>query len=466
MIRLPPGLQRNSLGLRLVLGTLAWVLAALVSTGLVLTDLFEAHVSRQFRAELQMHLDQLAANLEVGPDGQPLLKRDLSDPRLKKPYSGLYWQVSSSDGQALLRSRSLWDTTLTAAPASADSAGTLAEAEIDGPGGTRLQLLERSIRPAEQPEQTLRLQVAADRQGLAHPVRDFAGILTLALGLLALGLLMATLIQVRLGLAPLQRLRQSLGDVREGRQRQLQGRYPAEIQPLVDEFNSVLAHDTEVLTRARTQAGNLAHAIKTPLAILANAAHRENGELAQLVTEQVATARRQVDYHLARARAAAAVQLPGLHTPVQPLLEGLVRVMQRLHVERGLNIELAPVPPTLAFRGEAQDFQEMLGNLLDNACKWAQTRVQVSATASAGDKLRILVADDGPGLPESAREAVFNRGVRADEQVPGSGLGLAIVRDLALLYGGAIELDTSPQGGLAVSLRLPAQARETTQPVS
>jgi signal transduction histidine kinase len=314
------------------------------------------------------------------------------------------------------------------------------------------------IRPAGFAERPLRLIVAADERGMTDPVREFVGLLATALCVLAAGLVLAVVLQVSVGLAPLRRLRDALAAVRDGRTRQLGGTYPNEVQPLVDELNAVLQHDAEVVNRARTQAGNLAHAIKTPLAVLGNAAAREDSALAQLVAEQVSTAQRQVDYHLARARAAAAIQVPGLRTPVIPVIESLVRVMKRVHAERSLEILIEPGADGQAepaFRGEEQDLQEMLGNLIDNACKWARERVDCRVSLDRS-RLVIRIDDDGPGLPAAEREAVFGRGVRADEQTPGSGLGLAIVRDLARLYGGDVALDASPAGGLRVALTLPA----------
>jgi len=448
--------RSGTLGRRLLLGALAWVLATLVATGLILTDLFRNHVERQVRGELLMHLNQLTGHLELDAAGRPQVLRELSDPRFRKPYAGLYWQVDGADGQPRLRSRSLWDGAIGLPPGPLQ-AGTREEYRLIGPDGASLLVLSRVILPESgqgKPE-ALRLLVAVDEAVLQQPVRDFAGILALALGLLALGLLAAVGLQLKLALGPLERLRRDLAQVRAGRLERLRGNYPGEVQPLVQEFNGVLDHDAVVLERARTQAGNLAHALKTPLSILANAAAREPGELGRLVQEQVATARRQVDYHLARARAAAAGQLPGQQAVVRPLLEGLLRVMGKLHGERGLHLELLPLPDPVNFRGDPQDFQEMLGNLLDNACKWAASRVEV-AVASAAGMLEILVEDDGPGLPEAVRAAVLRRGVRADEATPGSGLGLSIVSDLAGLYGGSLELESSPLGGLRARLRLPA----------
>ncbi|MDO9598867.1 MAG: sensor histidine kinase [Azoarcus sp.] len=449
----------DSLRLRLLLGSLVWIFATLTLSGFFLADLFRQHVATRFEAELQMHLDQLTAQVETGADRRPQLVSELSDPRLRKPYSGLYWQVDTPgpEGVGSLRSRSLWDQVLQV-PADSPDDGQIHLHQAAGPDGATLMSIERLVRPADHPDLPLRLIVAADEQAMEGPVRDFVGLLILALCVLAAGLLAAVFIQIWAGLAPLRRLHVGLAAVRDGRQRLLEGRFPEEVRPLVEDFNAVLVHDAEVVTRARTQAGNLAHAVKTPLAVLANAAAQEDGPLARLVTEQVATARRQVDYHLARARAAAAVQVPGLRTPLRPALEGLLRLMQRLYPDRVVELGWAGLAGESAFRGEEQDLQEMLGNLLENACKWAAQRVDVRVSQLAHSVV-VTIDDDGPGLQPAAREAVFARGVRADEQVPGSGLGLAIVSDLARLYGGQVELNTSPSGGLRAVLSLPSGSR-------
>jgi signal transduction histidine kinase len=256
--------------------------------------------------------------------------------------------------------------------------------------------------------------------------------------------------------------------VHEGRAQRLAGRFPAEVQPLVDDFNGVLERNAEVVARARTQAGNLAHAIKTPLATLrqaasaASAAARGGGaaiELADVVRDQVDVAQRQVDWHLARSRAAAAQGLPGARVLVAPVVAGLLRAMEKVHAGRGLTLVAEPVDPACCFAGEAQDLQEILGNVLDNACKWARHEVRVAARNEAGEltrRLAVVIEDDGPGIAAERREAVMARGARLDESVPGSGLGLAIVHELVGLYGGHLELTTSAPGGLRVELTLPA----------
>lgn len=453
----------RSLRIRLLAGTLVWIVATIAIAGWSLSGLFHQHVAKQFRAGLEMQLEQLTANLTIGQNGNPALTMPLSDPRLSRPYSGLYWQVDSLNNiqdpgqRGVLRSRSLWDSVLEV-PGDIVANGKIHEHQVTGPDGAPLGMIERVVYPTEQPEQPLRLIVAADARLISEPVERFNGLLAWSLGILGIGLIAAAFMQVVIGLRPLGKLRRALTAVQEGESQQIEGSFPLEIQPLVDDFNEVLAHNTRIVNHARTQAGNLAHAVKTPLTILANAAARPDPQLPQLVSEQVAMARRQVDYHLARARAAAAATVPGVRTAVRPVVESLLRVMERLYRDKEVGATITDSTVEPMFRGEQQDLQEMLGNLLDNAWKWARSRVEVSFQAD-GDQLIIVVDDDGPGLEQKRRIAVLTRGVRADERVPGTGLGLAIVNDLAELYDGALALDTSPQGGLRVLLTLPSVPR-------
>ena len=528
----------------------------LVAAGVLLAGLFRDHVLGQFTSSLTAQLDRLAAVIEFDAEGRPRIDpAALGDPRWQRPYSGLYWQVDAlpaagpraparavaaaestdpaasaipatsatsatpaaadaadaadpadpadpadaAPRTAVLRSRSLWDAELTAPP-DAIADGAVHVHAVPGPGGAALWLVERSVRTDPADGRAWRLLVAADLRETQAAIRRFNGVL--ALGLAALLLLMAVgaWAQVAVGLAPLKTLRGALTALRDGRAPRLAGRFPAEVQPLVDDFNGVLDRHDALVTRARTQAGNLAHALKTPLAAMsqsaamaaravgpaapamtpapATATARESPEasevseapeasaaqvalstLPSVVREQVARAQRQVDWHLARSRAAAAHGLPGVRAEVGPALAGLARVMGRIHAERGLALELEPVDPALAFAGEAQDLQEMAGNIIDNACKWAAHRVRVAARATRDGpraRLRIVVEDDGPGIGAQARSRALQRGVRLDESVPGSGLGLAIVQELAGLYEGSLHLDASPGGGLRVELDLPA----------
>jgi signal transduction histidine kinase len=441
---------RGSLRFRLLATTLVWIVLSIVLAGWSLSSLFRSHVEAQFHAELTTHLDQLTANLALDDQGGPVLSMPLSDPRFNRPFGGLYWQIDR-ETSAVMRSRSLWDQVL-AVPADTPVDGEVHRHRVAGPEGTMLGAVERVVRLDDV---SLRLIVAADEKLMIEPVSRFNGALWLTLGVLGGGLAFAALLQVLVGLAPLRKLRNALGRVRSGDAKQLEGVFPTELMPLVEEFNSVLTQNAEGVERARTQAGNLAHALKTPLSVLANAARSKDDNLAALVIGQVEIAQKQVDYHLTRAQAAAAARVPGARTSVRPAIDALVRAMQRIHAERELQLVVHPPTGEPMFRGEEQDLLEMLGNLIDNACKWARSRVEVTAQV-AGDRLEIQFDDDGPGIAPEQREAMLRRGVRADEQVPGTGLGLAIVDDLARLYGGQVRLSESPLGGLQATLTLPA----------
>lgn len=451
----------DSLRFRLLAGAAVWIALALAAAGLLLSSLFQDHVQRRFQAEMTNHLEQLAAGLELDPAGRPTIRQPLSDPRFRRPLSGLYWQVGEP-GAAPLRSRSLWDGAL-ALPADEVADGDIHHHAVAGPAGQTLAVVERTVLLPERPT-AIRIAVAADRAELIAVTDAFDRTLALSLGVLALALITAALVQVKVGLEPLSRLRRELTEVRAGRKKRFAAAMPTEITPLVEDLNALLAHAEEIVGRGRLQAGNLAHALKTNLAVLANEAEalekrRDGGDaraVGAAIVHRIEIMRRHVDHHMARARAAASRGVPGISTPVTDSVTALVRVMNRLHAPAALELS-ADVPPAHAFAGEREDLDEMLGNLIDNACAWARRRVAVACRAEAAG-LVVTVDDDGPGLPEDRREAVLLPGVRLDESVPGTGLGLTVVRDLARLYGGDLRLAASPLGGLRAELRLPAAA--------
>ncbi|HYC93766.1 MAG TPA: sensor histidine kinase [Thermoanaerobaculia bacterium] len=291
-----------------------------------------------------------------------------------------------------------------------------------------------------------------------HPAHREPLTYFIAVGLVAAAFVAGGVFLVRRAVAPLRNLRAALSLVREGRGRRIEGDYPGEVQPLVNDLNALLEDRERAVARALTTAGDLAHGLKTPLAVLAQEAEQAGAaghdELAAMLRQQVERMQRQVDYHLARSRATASSRTaPGVRCAVLPSVEGLVRTMRRLHADRELSIE-ADVSPAHEIRGRREDLDEMLGNLLDNACKWARSRVAISSSIDEAHVF-LSVDDDGPGLDPTMRAEVLQRGVRADQQVGGSGLGLAIVSDLAELYGGSVALETSPLGGTRARLRLP-----------
>ena len=288
---------------------------------------------------------------------------------------------------------------------------------------------------------------------LPHP----PAVNSVAIAVIAALLMFAGFLQVRRGMSSINRLRNRLADVHRGADSRVGGSYPAEVQPLVDELNALLDEREQRVARAMAKAGDLAHGLKTPLAVLAHEAHQArragHEQLAEEIDQQIDRMRRQIDYHLARARSVAASSSPGARTPIAASAEGIARVLQRLYHGRGMVI-LIDAPASYSFSGQREDLDEMLGNLLDNACKWARSRVKLSC-AKEGEQVVVVVDDDGPGIEPLMRQAILQRGVRADEAAPGSGLGLAIVRDIAEIYRGSISLEASPMGGARARLTLP-----------
>lgn len=451
-------MRPKSVAVRLVLGAGLWIAAALVAGGLALSSLFRDSVERSFDARLVVLLESLVAASEVSADGGLILTRAIGEPRFEQVYSGWYWQIDGV-GALPLRSRSLWDQLLLPPPTGEATATADSEAlqrEAQGPDGQRLRLATRDILLPGR-STPVRFSVGAERNELDQEINKFDATLFWALSGLGIGLLAAVFIQVRFGLQPLRRVGTALAAVRTGQATRLEGEFPTEIRPLADELNMLLAHNAAVVERARTHVSNLAHGLKTPLSVLTNEADAAPGPLADAVRRQTTVMRRHVDHYLSRARAAASGQVLGARTEVMPVIEDLRRALARIHADRGLALVVAG-DAGAAFRGERQDLEEMLGNLIDNACKWARGRVRVSAVVQ-GVRLCVTIEDDGKGLAEAERETVFQRGLRLDEAVPGSGLGLAIVRDIADLYGGGVTLGRSALGGLEAVLDLPAAPR-------
>jgi signal transduction histidine kinase len=451
MMRTPP-----SLSLRLLAGAAVWVTLALIAAGFVLTAIFRDHLQEQFARRMEATLDQLAANLDTGADGAVALTSPLSQPRFDQPYSGLYWQVESADGTVLLRSRSLWDQALDLPPDTLLD-GDLHHHRLAGPREQDVRVYERSVRLPGRDDR-LRLAVGEDAAALGAAVADFRRPLIASLAVLGLGLMLAAGLQVMGGLRPLRRLRRALSDVRAGRAERVAGSYPPEIAPVVADLNAVLDTNAQIVARARTQAGNLAHGLKTPLAVLSNEAAALDTagrhDDARRLTEQIRLMQRHVDYHLARARAAASTGVPGTRTTIAERVAKLARTMRTVHGTRGIAVT-ADVPAGAMVQVEQQDFDEMLGNLMDNACKHATAEVHVAAVDRGDGWLTLRIDDDGLGLPPDQRAAVFDRGTRLDEAGDGAGLGLTIVAELAELYGGAVALTDAPAGGLRVALTLP-----------
>lgn len=442
----------NSLTLRLVLSAGLWTFFALVAGGIVLSVLFRASVERSFDARLAVLLDSLIVAADFDEPSGVYITAPLAESRFEQPYAGWYWQITPHEGAPLV-SRSLWDHELN--PKLDDPAPSLRHYYGAGPDDQKIRVIERDITFPEA-DGSIRFSVAAVTTETAEEISNFVWALVWSLGALGVGLVSAVIVQVKYGLLPLRHLERALGDVRAGYEDRLAGEYPAEISPLVGELNALIEHNEEVVDRARTHVGNLAHALKTPMSVLANDCADQDGPLADLVKRQLDTMRRHVDHYLTRARTAATGRVLGSRTLVKPVLQGLAATVGKIYAEQNLRVRVEG-GDRFNFRGERQDLEEMLGNLMDNACKWANVQVRVRVS-KIDDQIVFDVEDDGPGIPDEQLDAVFTRGKRHDEAVPGSGLGLNIVRDIAALYDGSVALARSDLGGLKATLVVPAAA--------
>jgi signal transduction histidine kinase len=469
-------MRTNSLALRLFLWAAAWTLVILILTGIALSTLYRHAVERAFDRRLDVYLRTLVADVASPDEGGDKFPQSIGEPLFELPLSGWYWQVTRLDAKKpdIRSSRSLWDSSLPHL-ASDQASVEYRQGYAQGPEDQRLRLVERSIDLGD--EGKYLIAVAGDASEIDDETRSFDRAISLTFGALTLALLLTTALQVRFGLAPLTRISQRLAAIRSGRAERLEGQFPVEIAPLARETNALLDANREIVERARTHVGNLAHALKTPLSVIVNeAAARGEEPLAKKVREQADIMRDQIARQLERARLAARPTVVGTLTDVPPVVTALARTMEKLYRARDIAIAV-DVPDHAFFRGEQQDLEEMLGNLVDNGCKWAQSRVAIEVVAAKtnadvergprstkpdaaakGEKprLRIIVDDDGPGLSPDEREQVARRGQRLDESKPGSGLGLSIVVELAALYDGALTFGTAPIGGLRAELALPA----------
>lgn len=454
----------SSLATRLFVSATAWVVVILAITGVILSSVYRDATERAFDRRLNLYLRTLIAEVATPDEPADRQFQSLGEPLFDLPLSGWYWQITRTDTEKgeTRASRSLWDKKL---PKLEEHGAELTAAGVrlgyvDGPEGQSLRVVERPVDLGA--DGKFLVSVAGDATEIFDETRSFDYYLGGTFAALGTVLLLTTIFQVRYGLAPLKRISDAIADIRSGRAERLEGRFPVEIAPLARETNALIDANREIVERSRTHVGNLAHAIKTPLSVIVNeaAAHAAD-PFASKVLEQADLMRDQVAHHLERARIAARATIVSTITDVAPVIEALRRTMEKIHRDRDLSIE-AKADPAARFRGERQDLEEMVGNLVDNACKWAASQVFIEITvvppqaSGAGPRLRIVVDDDGRGLSEAERAQVSRRGQRLDESKPGSGLGLSIVTDLAGLYGGNLTLNDAPIGGLRAELVLPA----------
>src|SRR4029078_9517124 len=410
-------MRGSSLATRLFLSATAWVVVILVITGIVLSSVYRDATERAFERGLTLYLRPLMS--EVAPPDEPPDRQfqSLGEPLFELPLSGWYWQITRTDSEKpeIRASRSLWDKKL---PKLEDRGNELTAAGIrlgyvDGPEGQTLRIVERPVDLGA--DGRFLISVAGDASEISDEIRAFDYYLGGTFTALSIVLLLTTIFQVRFGLAPLKRISESIADIRSGRAERLEGEVPVAIAPLARETNALIDANREIVERARTHVGNLAHALKTPLSVIVNeAAAHPVDPFANKVLEQADLMRDQVAHHLERARIAARVTVVGTVTEVAPTIEALRRTMEKIHRDRRIAIEVK-ADPQAKFRGERQDLEEMAGNLVDNACKWAasqvliEVRVEPPSEPRAGPRLRLIVDDDGPGVSGAERAQVARR---------------------------------------------------------
>jgi signal transduction histidine kinase len=424
-----------------------WIVVLLGVGGYALDRILASAITRNFDSQLDYVLTALIASSEVGPDGEIFLNRPPADQRFLEAYSGVYFQISGGNVEPF-PSRSLWDQRLKIGPPHQDmNVHTYDSREFEA---EELRVVERDVKLPGSPVRW-RFQVAQNREELDEQIKVLRRTLVRSFGVLGLGLIMLAALQAFYGLWPLRRVRKALASIRSGATARIDQRFPVEIEPLTQELNALLVHNEVQAEEARRHAGNLAHALKTPLTVITNAASAGSPDLADTVCREAATMRRQVDHHLARARAIGRRSSAQARADVWPSLEAIERAVSKIYE---VTIDLDG-DRNATVRVERQDLDEMAGNLIENAAKYGGGRVFVTVRTTAGC-VEIDVEDDGRGIPEAMRAAIFDRGVRIDTEKPGTGLGLAIVRDVAEIYGGSITLEESEDlGGLLARLKLP-----------
>jgi signal transduction histidine kinase len=447
----PAALSRRitgSLARRMIAIAALWISVLLIGGGFALDRVLTGAITRNFDSSLEYVLIAMIRSSEIGPDGEVRLVEPLGDQRFLEPYSGLYWQISGGE-QEPYRSRSLWERSLKAPTPHIDN--QIHTYDSNQFPDEELRVLERNvILPGS--KTNWRYQIAQSREALDTQVGAVRATLIPSLALLGLGLIILAALQTFYGLWPLRHIRRAIAAMRGGQNRRVTAPLPLEVQPMVDELNALLAHNEKQAEEARLHAGNLAHALKTPLTVLINSATSSNSELADTVRREAATMQRQVDHHLARARAVGRRGAAQARAVVWDSVQSVSRAVAALYPDARLD---AAGNKTLVVRVERQDLDELVGNLLENAAKYGGGSVFVTVQFEAG-MAEIIVEDDGPGISPVDRVRIFDRGVR-DSGKPGTGLGLAIVRDVAEIYGGSIGLEESEDlGGLLVRLRLPA----------
>ena len=442
--------MRRSLTRRIIAFSIFWIVIALLATAFLLTGFYREHIEQHFDAHVITHVEELIAAIETTPDGATVLVREPTDPRFHRPGSGWYWEVLGED-MLLQKSPSLGEQQL-------DLSGVVLDERhgaqtIFGPQRQKLRAQVAHVSFPQEPGSLTFVATAPEMQ-ISDDVKDFMFQVSMALMVLGIGLSIAVVVQVRVALKPLKAIRSAISDTRLGKTKRLPQEFPGDVQPLVNELNFLLDHNEMLMKRARNRLGDLAHSVKNPLTVIRNEARNLSSKEGQLILDQSHVIASNIDHYLSRARIYGKKDAIGYRTSVKSVFDDLSFAVEHIYKSRGIGIDMDSLDDKW-FRGEAQDLEEMAGNLIDNAFKWAKSRVRVRCVINQ-DRLSLVIEDDGPGIADEELKTITRRGRKLDNSKPGHGHGLAIVKDIAEIYGGSLKLGRSGLGGLQAELDLPA----------
>ncbi len=446
-------MRKGSIAVNLFAFSLLWLVVALALTAFLLSNLYSRSLDASLQETLEFHLETLVGATLVA-NGELIPSNSVADPRFSRPASGWYWEISDASDKAIKFSPSLVGSVLPASSKNFDEQNMRSEV-IEDSFGTKIRVVERRI---NFDGFTFFVRVSGNLDEVNAQVESFRGQALIVLGAVGVMLAIMSGFVARFALRPITRISVAIEKIREGEALKIEGNYPKEIAPLAEEVNELLKSNIQIVERAKSQVGNLAHGLKTPLSVLRNETANDKTKLGAVVRLETEKMNEQVATYLKRAQMSARSSVIGQKTDVKEVLQRLIRVMQKLHPKKNINFVIDG-DNEFWFKGEKNDFEEMAGNLLDNACKWAKYEVKISLSENVQKQLKITIEDDGAGLSEKEVEFVLRRGVRLDEKVTGSGLGLDIVKELVDIYAGSLELLQSELGGLKVELSLPLVKR-------
>lgn len=444
----------NSLALRLFLSASVWILLTLISGGLLLSDIFRESTEKAFEDKLNLFMETLIGSSKIDSTESITVVNSLGDPRFFQPYSGWYWQINKGS-QTLVRSRSMWDQVLTLDKRLIGGRAQFVNSNFQEKKNKKtvtsqkLKIIQREISfPGF--DDPLTFMVSGDTEEFEKNIMQFNNILVSSLAILGFGLLLSVYLQVKYGLLPLKKIKNSLFKIRNGDAKKLEDNYPTEVSPLASEINILLEHNEKIVQRAKTHVGNLAHALKTPLTIISNHINATND---QSLKPQVELINKNIDRYLNKARSSATGNIVKSKIDVDIVTKKIIKIFRKIYPN--LQINLISIDKNLLIPGNSDDLDEILGNLLENACKWTNKVVEMKVLKFSDRYIKFTISDDGPGLPKHRRAEVFARGFRLDEQIPGTGLGLNIVKDTVEQYSGKVWLSESIFNGLEVNVTLP-----------